>query len=296
MESLCGYISVLPGCFSAYRYESLKGTPLRQYFSYVENPMVQMSPFKANMYLVEDRLLCMELFAKSDASQTLHAERKAISETDVCTDLIELLKQRRRWYNGTFCAMLFMLFQYYRILFHPRHSIIRKLLTIIDFGFYLYFLVSGWFLTGIYVLFIDLNLMLFLENNDQLALLWIIRGLFWGLLLSNLTVGLIGNPKQWRPLYNLSATFFGALFGFVTCLAVYFTVSGERSTRQNFLIGCLLLNLGVYIMVGFFYGEFVTVLLSFWQWWCSLPVYVLMIPIYAFANLNDVSWGTKNCM
>lgn len=66
-ESIFGYITVLPGAFSAYRYEALLGSPLDTYFKFDEsvpkpsNPSQSEEPkragiFDANMYLAEDRV------------------------------------------------------------------------------------------------------------------------------------------------------------------------------------------------------------------------------------------------
>ncbi len=63
MESVFGYISVLPGAFSAYRYEALKGVPLKKYFE-GEEPSANIT--KANLYLAEDRILCFELVTKKN--------------------------------------------------------------------------------------------------------------------------------------------------------------------------------------------------------------------------------------
>lgn len=63
IESLCGYMTVLPGAFSSFRYDAVVGDPLRAYFVglYAE---AELSAFDANMYLAEDRVLCLEVVAK----------------------------------------------------------------------------------------------------------------------------------------------------------------------------------------------------------------------------------------
>src|SRR5271167_622771 len=80
MESVFGYITVLPGAFSAYRYIALKNNidgkgPLSSYFkgeklhgkeAGKQNERISLTTdvFTANMYLAEDRILCWELVAK----------------------------------------------------------------------------------------------------------------------------------------------------------------------------------------------------------------------------------------
>lgn len=88
LESVFGYISVLPGAFSAYRYEALledssgKG-PLISYFKGERRAgeTVEEGVFEANMYLAEDRILCYELVAKKDSKWILRYVREAVGET-----------------------------------------------------------------------------------------------------------------------------------------------------------------------------------------------------------------------
>ena len=56
MESIFGFINVLPGAFSAYRWVAIRGDPLTHYFVVEETPIEELDPFTANMYLAEDRV------------------------------------------------------------------------------------------------------------------------------------------------------------------------------------------------------------------------------------------------
>lgn len=58
-EQFYGFISVLPGAFSMFRMESIRGRPLKQYFAGLNT--TGNTCFKANMYLAEDRIQCLEI-------------------------------------------------------------------------------------------------------------------------------------------------------------------------------------------------------------------------------------------
>jgi len=86
MESVMGYVSVLPGAFSAYKFEAIQGQPLEKYFYGERNDVT--SPFLSNMcanrwqdmlwrgvvpeltrvvgrrYLAEDRILGFEVLVR----------------------------------------------------------------------------------------------------------------------------------------------------------------------------------------------------------------------------------------
>ena len=91
LESSFGYVSVLPGAFSAYRYRAILGRPLEQYFHGDHSLAERLGPkgiygmniFTKNMFLAEDRILCFELVAKAGAQWTLSYVKPSKAETDV---------------------------------------------------------------------------------------------------------------------------------------------------------------------------------------------------------------------
>lgn len=149
LESVFGYISVLPGAFSAYRYiavqndRSGEGGPLHKYFL---GEMMQGGGgiFTANMYLAEDRILCWELFSKRGCSWTLHYVKSAYAVTDVPDQLPELMSQRRRWLNGSFFAGVHSTFHFYYV-YRSSHSPLRKFWIHVEMLFQLSQLIFSWF-------------------------------------------------------------------------------------------------------------------------------------------------------
>jgi chitin synthase len=88
LESVFGYITVLPGALSAYRYHALQNDhtghgPLSQYFKGETLHGQNADVFTANMYLAEDRILCWELVAKRDEKWVLKYVKSCYGETDV---------------------------------------------------------------------------------------------------------------------------------------------------------------------------------------------------------------------
>ncbi|KAJ3064834.1 Chitin synthase, class 2 [Podochytrium sp. JEL0797] len=145
LESSFGFISVLPGAFSAYRYAALQGVPLQQYFK-GETMHGGDNIFQANMYLAEDRILCFELVTKAKSRWILRYVKAARAETDVPDTIAEFISQRRRWLNGSFFATLHALINW-SLIFRSDHSIFRKLAFCVEFVYNFVNLAFNW--TGI---------------------------------------------------------------------------------------------------------------------------------------------------
>jgi chitin synthase len=163
LESVFGYISVLPGAFSAYRYAALKNDinghgPLEKYFigEDLHGNSTKIGPdgkeivsnktglFKANMYLAEDRILCFELVAKKDERWLLQYVASAFGETDVPNQLPEFISQRRRWLNGSFFAGVYGLI-HFRKIWNSGHGFSRTLLLMIEGVYNVISLIFSWF-------------------------------------------------------------------------------------------------------------------------------------------------------
>ncbi|KAF9353673.1 Chitin synthase, class 1, partial [Mortierella sp. AD094] len=321
LESVIGYISVLPGAFSAYRYKALLTSPetpdegpLISYFK-GENPSPDSGIFDANMYLAEDRILCFELVAKRNYAWTLRYVKAAWAETDVPDTVPELISQRRRWLNGTFFVALFSIVHFGKI-YKSNHAYWRKLLFHLQLLYNVLSIFFSWFaIANIYLTFYILaNSLTFPENSpygrsDIFKIVFIILKYFYEFLVIIVFVLSMGNrPTGSKFLYTAAMVFFAFLMVYMTFCAVWLTylgishalASGETTlsavikdpTFRNVILS-LASTYGLYLFGSILYLEPWHMVTSFVQYLCMMPSYVNVLNVYAFCNTHDVSWGTK---
>jgi cellulose synthase/poly-beta-1,6-N-acetylglucosamine synthase-like glycosyltransferase len=115
-ELLAGYLTVIPGQYSMFRWDALQdnptgkeqcesSSPLENYF----RGLKKLGPFESNMFLAEDRILGFEILSKPSRSWNLCYVPGACSITDACYSYPELFKQRRRWINSSFACNLWLM-------------------------------------------------------------------------------------------------------------------------------------------------------------------------------------------
>ncbi|GAA5981736.1 hypothetical protein JCM11641_004230 [Rhodosporidiobolus odoratus] len=151
-ESAFGYVAVLPGAFSAYRFAAIQGRPLNQYFHGDGTLAARlgskgtdgMSIWTKNMFLAEDRILCFELVAKANERWVLGYVKPAKGETDVPESAAELIGQRRRWLNGSFAAGVYALVHFGRY-YKSNHGILRLFFLHIQAIYNTVNLIMSWF-------------------------------------------------------------------------------------------------------------------------------------------------------
>ncbi|KAJ3168620.1 Chitin synthase, class 2 [Geranomyces variabilis] len=317
LESVFGYISVLPGAFSAYRYKALQGAPLDTYFR-GEEMHGGADIFAANMYLAEDRILCFELVTKSGDNWLLRYVKDASAETDVPDRLAELISQRRRWLNGSFFASIHAVWNWQKI-FRSGHSTGRKYALLLEFFYNAINLVFTWFsLANFYLAFYFLfdvaddrpNTAPFGDASE--GIFQALR-LLYGFAIVAIFISSMGNRPQGSKLLYHSLV---GLFTSVMCLMLYVGIRAVVNgieyavndidathttlTRYFFktpafrdLVVSLCSTYGLYVFASLAHLDAWHMLTCCVQYLMLLPVYVNIFQIYAFTNLHDVSWGTK---
>ncbi|KAI1480336.1 glycosyltransferase family 2 protein [Daldinia eschscholtzii] len=241
LESSFGYVTVLPGAFSAYRFRAIMGRPLEQYFHgdhtlskiLGKKGIDNMNIFKKNMFLAEDRILCFELVAKAGQKWHLSYIKAAKGETDVPEGPAEFLSQRRRWLNGSFAATLYSLMHFNR-LYKSGHSIIRMFFLHIQFLYNIAQVLFSWFSLASYwlttVVIMDLVGTPVPETNyhgwpfGDIAtpiVNVVLRYLYIVFILIQFILALGNRPKGSRHSYIASYIVFGIIQAYIIVLSFY---------------------------------------------------------------------------
>ncbi|TMW57249.1 hypothetical protein Poli38472_003174 [Pythium oligandrum] len=303
LESCFGFISVLPGAFSGYRYEAIRGEPLKAYFQTLNVELDVLGPFTGNMYLAEDRILCFELLARKNCSWTMHYVKDAVARTDVPEDLVSLIAQRRRWLNGAFFAALFSIWNWGRVYSESSHSFSRKSFLLLYYVYHLASLVFSFFLPAnvylalYFIVFqgFQQNRLVFLDTSDYSEYVLDFAVYFYNIvylfgLLMLIIIGLGNNPKHMKLTYYFVSAVFGVMMVFSSLVGLGVFFASPTTTKS---VTVALLTVGVYFVGPALYGEVHHIILTFTHYTALIPSFVNIFTIYSFCNLQDLSWGTK---
>ena len=307
-ESVFGYISVLPGALSAYRYDALKnhpdGTgPLKAYFQGETQDSADMANiFSANMYLAEDRILAWELVAKKGAQWVLKYCKDAKGETDVPETLSEFVLQRRRWLNGAFFAAMYSLKQSSQIL-QTDHSAMRKFFFYIEFIYQALSLIFSFFsISNFYITFYYLAGSLITIGGTGGKIFFEIMNYICICTLLAMLVISMGNKPTGAPMLFWVCVILLTICGMYAIISGFYFLSLMIKSHNAGTVGglsfasiCVSMasTYGLYVLMSFLYLDPWHIFSSSIQYFMMLPAYTCLLQIYAFCNTHDVSWGTK---
>ncbi|KAL9017091.1 MAG: hypothetical protein Q9185_005551 [Variospora sp. 1 TL-2023] len=313
LESVFGYITVLPGALSAYRYYALQNDvtghgPLSQYFKGETLHGQDADVFTANMYLAEDRILCWELVAKRDERWVLKYVKSATGETDVPDAVPEFISQRRRWLNGAFFAAVYSLV-HFRQIWTTDHTIWRKVLLHIEFVYQLvslaftYFSLANFYLTFYFIAgsLADPKLDPF-GHRIGLILFVILRFTCVLLICTQFILSMGNRPQGAKKMFMSSLIVYSIIMAYTTFAALYIVILQLKAPTTSLKLGNNLFTnlvvstastIGLYFIMSFLYLDPWHMFTSSAQYFALLPSYICTLQVYAFCNTHDVTWGTK---
>lgn len=163
-ESVCGFIPVLPGAFSAYRWKVLSDQNNRvidEYLAPFKSPE-KMNWVKSNIFLLAEDRVKMEKMVKLTSYSSekrcsghmLTFVKSSKADTEGKKTLLGLVNQRRRWNNGAWFSMINSLFftcNTYDI-WRTKHTPVRKMMLLFQIMYYFLLVFFQWFSVGVYYL------------------------------------------------------------------------------------------------------------------------------------------------
>ncbi|KAI4179941.1 MAG: hypothetical protein L6R41_007549 [Letrouitia leprolyta] len=316
LESAFGFISVLPGAFSAYRYVALQNDksgmgPLEKYFAGEKMHGANAGIFTANMYLAEDRILCFELVTKRNCRWILQYVKSSTGETDVPDTMAEFIAQRRRWLNGSFFAAVYALAHFYQVN-RSDHSFLRKLMLFVEFTYQSINMLFAWFAIGNFFLVFHI-LTNSLGDKDLLSTTGRILGvvfewLYIATLLTCFVLALGNRPQGSNKFYMTMVYFWVGIMLYLMFATIFITVrSIQIETKENgfnikdlfknSLFFTLIISMAsTYVMwfiISFVFFDPWHLFTCFIQYLLLTPTYINILNVYAFCNTHDITWGTK---
>lgn len=94
--------------------------------------------------------MCLEIIAKANASFIIHYIPGAKCLTDPPLSLTQLVKQRRRWFNGSLFATIHVMKSMYRIWARKWTSFIRNFFYMILYAYMILLLILSYIIVGLF--------------------------------------------------------------------------------------------------------------------------------------------------
>lgn len=317
LESVFGYISVLPGAFSAYRYRALLNDmggngPLAEYFKGERlhgGTDSNSDIFTSNMYLAEDRILCWELVTKRDQHWKLHYVKRSQAVTDVPESVPELMSQRRRWLNGSTFAGVHSVFKFYYI-YRSDHGWVRKFFLHIELIYQLVNLLFAWLALGNYFICFWIITKAVNQIVHPMKIPSILLTVVYLIALVMTVILAIGNrPQGSRRSYTHLMMVFAVITCYMTACAILLAVKSIQQVLHNMppggnkgieliqnpvfrnIVVSVCSTFGCWLIASLLWLEPWHMLTSSVQYVLMSPTWVNVFSTYAYSNIHDVRYA-----
>jgi chitin synthase len=294
---------VLPGAFSTFRWDCINGVPLETFLLGAKDEFGDIQQIvdcsKANKYLAEDRIMCLEIITKEKEKFIIHYIPGAKCLTDPPMTLTELLKQRRRWFNGSMFATFHVLTSMCRI-WKRQGSCIRNIWFMLLYLYMIIQTILSFVLVGLFYGAFSIFIRKALPDDDCLNIFKaanLMENLYLIFLLAVLLLSITVDVKYAETGYRVCSFAMGCFSILMVVSTILYAInvdSGDSSA--NYVLIFIAVWLLSYIMPLFLnitklkIEDFIKGVI-----YCSFlsPTYVNIFTIFAVSNIHDVSWGSR---
>jgi len=319
LEDIMGYIGVLPGAFSCYRWDALAANNyqvLVQYFRFFIAPHTLSWKLSNIYHLAEDRVMSEEIIklkhrqqifeivgenvqqvgkTKEKIGYTLGFVKAAKALTEGAPTVTILIAQRRRWINGGWFALVKMVLGGSTLseIRQSGHSLFRKFWLLTEL-LYLFMVISfTWVAVGAFYLGFMMALeQSLLEWTSVPELFAVLRYVYLFHLIMVFVVSLSLKPDSCPMVWKYFVLYFAVVAWFLCLVMATTFIRGDFSILW---IRYVVLSLLVILwLAACFYGEeYLKMAVSAPAYISLLPFYINVLAVFAICKTDDVSWGAQ---
>ena len=317
-ESFFGMVYVLPGAYASFRWEAIRKDEgaMDNYLDSLFIKLVMREKYResdeftielANMCLAEDQMLTFEINTKAGHKFISRFIPDSVALTDPVKTFNVLIKQRKRWINGSWFAFTLILSVYWRRMRATTHHWFRKgafhFFTIYQLGQ----MINRWCLlcfsfSLVYILSVEFfnfyRMISFPMINSQFGYItFFLIAFFVGYHMSlfykidqKIKIFLLCSTLIGLSIHVFNALIFAKLIGF---LPDYFDPEGLF--EEKIIISFIIFNLFYYLLplLANWSNAAKDALCSVVHFIYHFPSFFVFFQLYSFCNINDLSWGTK---
>jgi cellulose synthase/poly-beta-1,6-N-acetylglucosamine synthase-like glycosyltransferase len=299
LESAIGFISVLPGAFSAYLWKALDSDPLwKYYFKSIKHPEV-MECYDLNMYLAEDRVLSLALLSQPKTRYFLRYVKRSVAETDVPGDLSKLLAQRRRWINGSWFALIEVISNFNK-LSKSNHGCCQRLLFRMQLIYMIVNVLISWITVGSFFLgfaiLISMNGIIQADDDDLLDPGNWLMIIYLTMLVLIFILSIATKANLVVNVFNVICGIIGLYMWGAMLLLIQYFANPDIYKDNYWVLALVCYNIGLYVITPLLHNPCYNIkilALGFIQFITLIPTYVNVFQIYSICNIQDVTWGNR---
>jgi cellulose synthase/poly-beta-1,6-N-acetylglucosamine synthase-like glycosyltransferase len=256
-ETLFGFVSVLPGAFSTFRWDAIKGAPLKEFLRGSTDEFGDVSCIQrcasANKYLAEDRIMCLEIIAKRNENYIIHYVPGAICLTDPPLNLNSLIKQRRRWFNGSLFASIHAIKHMWRVWGRGKWSWFRNMAFMILYLYLLIQMIVFFVIVGIFTAIFSIFIRSSFPEQDCLyafSFATLLEASFIALLLGVLVISITVDIDWSGHSYTILSFLMGIFTLIMAGFSVIYAINGNAT------------QIGIYLFITFLLSYLIPLILN----------------------------------
>ncbi|KAF2639665.1 hypothetical protein P280DRAFT_428938 [Massarina eburnea CBS 473.64] len=320
-EASTGYLSLLPGAFSAWRFRGQMGNPLKDTllgdptFTIAQTSSSQ-KPWNLNRYLADDRVICFQVVSKDRGKWHLAYDRHSHATTDIPMNTTDFINQRRRWLNGAFFSTIYVI-THWNQMYKSGHNINRLAAFHIQLLHSILALILSWFSLAAFMLTTftvneisgsppaDQPISGFPFGKATPTVNAVIQIVYLGMILFQFILALGSRPKNHVVGYTVSFVIFGFIQAYMIMNLIYLTKhlvdfraengnGGQYAYINEYyadlgsatIITAGISIFGVYFAVGLLAMDPWHLLTSYAQFLFVSSAYINILNIFAFSNVQ----------